>query len=196
MDDGPAGLGGQRRSWGRDSVRRSNRLGPLKAVVVVIALAVGVIALRPQGPEVAYRATGDPQDLPDQRLAPVTARQFAGILVGLRGQPVVVNVWASWCPPCRAEMPLLERASQAYAGRAMFLGVASKDAPSAALGFLDEVGVTYPNVFDSTGDIRRELGLRGFPTTYVFDERGRLVEAVVGGITEPRLAAQLDDLVR
>lgn len=161
------------------------------AVVAVMLVA----ALRPQGPDLAYRAAGPPLPLPTDRLAPVTASQFAGVLVGLRGKPVVVNVWASWCPPCRAEMPLLERASRTYADRVVFLGVASRDSPAAARDFLDEVGVTYANVFDTSGAVRRDLRLRGFPTTYVFDERGELVEAVVGGITEPRLAAQLDDLV-
>ena len=178
----------------RPSGRRLFLRGAQLAAVAIVAVVL-VAALRPQGPDLSYRATGRPLPLPTERLAPVTASQFGGMLVGLRGQPVVVNVWASWCPPCRAEMPLLERASRAYAGRAVFLGVASKDSPGAALDFLDEVGVSYDNVFDATGDIRSELGLRGFPTTYVFDERGELVEAVVGGITEQRLAAQLDDLV-
>ena len=117
------------------------------------------------------------------------------MLVGLRGRPVVVNVWASWCPPCRAEMPLLERAAADYRGRVAFLGVASKDDAADAEAFLRRVDVTYPNVFDATGDVRDELGLRGFPTTYIFDAAGELREAVVGGITEQRLAAQLDDVV-
>lgn len=175
--------------------RRRVLLRGIKVAAITIVAVVLVAALRPQGPDLSYRASGRPLPLPAERLAPVTASQFAGMLVGLRGRPVVVNVWASWCAPCRAEMPLLERASRAYAERAVFLGVASKDSPGAALDFLDEVGVSYANVFDATGDVRRDLGLRGFPTTYVFDERGELIEAVVGGITEQRLAAQLDDLV-
>ena len=178
------------RPSGRWRLLRGTKYAAVAVVVVVL-----VAALRPKGSDLSYRATGEALPLPAERLSPVTAAQFSGILVGLRGKPVVVNVWASWCPPCRAEMPLLQRAARAYAGRAMFLGVASKDSPGAALEFLDEVGVSYYNVFDTTGDVRRELGLRGFPTTYLFDERGVLIEAVVGGITEPRLAAQLDDLV-
>ena len=175
--------------------RRRVLLRGARMTAIVIVAVVLVAVLRPQGPDLSYRATGEPLPLPAERLAPVTASQFGGVLVGLQGKPVVVNVWASWCPPCRAEMPLLERASRAYAERAVFVGVASKDSPGAALDFLDEVGVSYANVFDVTGDVRRDLGLRGFPTTYVFDARGELVEAVVGGITEQRLAAQLDDLV-
>ncbi|MCZ7537216.1 MAG: hypothetical protein M5T61_15775 [Acidimicrobiia bacterium] len=56
--------------------------------------------------------------------------------------------------------------------------------------------MSYPSLFDASGDIRADLGLRGFPTTYLFDRDGQLREAVVGGITEQRLAAQLEDLLR
>lgn len=174
--------------------RRLALRGLQVVVLAVVALFV-VNRLAPAATPTDYRASGEPRPLPREQLAPVTAGEFGGLLVGLEGKPVVVNVWASWCAPCRAEMPLLERAAGDYAGRVTFLGVASNDAPSAAAGFLEEVGVTYPNVFDATGDVRRELGLRGYPTTYVFDRSGDLVEAVVGGITEQRLAAQLDDLV-
>jgi cytochrome c biogenesis protein CcmG, thiol:disulfide interchange protein DsbE len=161
------------------------------AVLAIVALAV----LAPADPSTSYRASGPPRPLPADQLAPVTADDFGSILVGLRGKPVVVNIWASWCPPCRAEMPLLQRASREFDGRVVILGVASKDSPAAAADFLDEVGITYPNVFDTTGRVRQDLELRGFPTTYLFDEDGVMRDAVVGGITEPQLAAQLEDLV-
>ena len=173
--------------------RRGVRAG--LAAVVAFALVAVIAVLRPGGAATSYRPTGAPQSLPTARLTAVTGDEFGGMILGLRGKPVIVNVWASWCAPCRAEMPLLERAARVYAGRAVFLGVASKDSRNAALDFLDEVGVTYPNVFDESGAIRSDLGLRGFPTTYVFDAQGELRGAVVGGITEQRLAAQLDDLL-
>lgn len=178
------------RAWRRRIVRG------LAVGAAGVALVVVVTVVAPASPSRAYRATGRPLPLPDEQLADVTPASFGGLLVGLRGTPVVVNVWASWCPPCRAEMPLLQRAANQYRGRVVFLGVASKDSRGAAAGFLDKVGVTYPNVFDVSGDVRAELGLRGFPTTYLFDAAGELRQAVVGGITEPRLAAQLEDLLR
>lgn len=133
--------------------------------------------------------------IPSTRLASITDEDFGGILVELKGTPVVVNIWASWCAPCRTEMPLLERAHREFEGRVVFLGVASQDSPREAGEFLDEVGVTYPNVFDRSGDIGRVLDQRGFPTTYMFDAEGVLRETIVGGVTEPKLAAQLEDLV-
>lgn len=164
-------------------------------ITILGSLIALILALTRGHPAENYRASGPPRPLPAESLATVTARTFGGILVGLRGQPVVVNVWASWCPPCRAEMPLLNRASVGYKDRVVFLGVASKDTLAAAADFLDEVKVTYSNVLDASGEVRTALGLRGFPTTYFFDASGELREAVVGGISEQRLAAQLEDLL-
>ena len=77
----------------------------------------------------------------------------------------------------------------------MFFDLASKDTRAAAADFLDEVKVTYRNVLDASGKVRTALGLRGFPTTYFFDASGELRGAVVGGISEQRLAAQIEDLL-
>lgn len=165
-------------------------------VVLVVAAVVGVAAMREPAP-VAFSASGPPRGLPaGGTLENVGEQDFEGILVGLRGKPVVVNVWASWCAPCRTEMPLLQRAADTYTGRVVILGVASKDDPDAARQFLDEFGLTYPNVFDTTGRIRVELQVSAYPTTYVFDRRGKLVSTVKGGISEQRLAALIDGTLR
>lgn len=169
-------------------------------VLQVAGLAVAALlvigSLGTKGASGDYRPSGPPRRLPDEQLAFVTPAEFDSILVGLAGKPVVVNLWASWCPPCRAEMPLLERASDKYRGRVTILGVATNDSVGAARRFMRKVGVTYPNVFDASGDVRRRLGLRGYPTTYFFDSTGVLRASIVGGVTEPRLAAQLRDLLR
>ncbi len=91
-------------------------------------------------------------------------------------------------------MPLLERAWEAHRDEVVILGVASKDVASASRDFMDQYGITYPNVFDATGVIRSRLGLRGFPTTYVFGADGKLRTTVVGGVSEQRLGAILEDL--
>jgi cytochrome c biogenesis protein CcmG/thiol:disulfide interchange protein DsbE len=136
----------------------------------------------------------DPIELPEQGSFPaVSVEQFEGILVGLRGRPVVVNIWASWCAPCRTEMPLLQNAADTYAGEAVILGVASADDPREARGFLEDLGLTYPNVFDTTGEIRAALGLTAYPTTYVFGADGTIRARVNGGISEQRLAGLIED---
>lgn len=182
----------------RTERRRGVQLAARGTAIVLagVAAIALLIALAPASPTTAYRASGPPQPLPAEQLVAVTPEQFGGIMVGLRGRPVVVNVWASWCPPCRAEMPLLQRAANEYEGRVTFVGLATKDSRRAAAAFLDEVDVTYANLFDSTEKVRTALGLRGYPTTYFFGADGEMKQAVVGGITEQRLAAQLDDLLR
>lgn len=167
----------------------------LQAAGLLVAVVLVLSTLNSKSTSLDYRATGPAARLPAEQLATVSPADFDSILVGLRGTPVVVNLWASWCPPCRAEMPLLERAAATYEGRVTFIGVNTNDDLSAARGFLHKVGVTYPNLFDSSGDVRRRLGLRGYPTTYFFDDAGTLQASVVGGVTEPRLAAQIKDLL-
>ncbi|CAN5440432.1 hypothetical protein BH10ACT2_BH10ACT2_21190 [soil metagenome] len=172
------------------SSSRRNKLFAAAALLVIVGYAV----TRPTG-DTSFRATGDPVALPTAgKLTELSADQFEGVLVGLHGTPVIVNIWASWCSPCRTETPLLERTWAAHRGEVMIIGVASKDVASRSRAFMDEFGVSFPNIFDSSGDIRARLGLRGFPTTYVFGADGELRTTIVGGLTEQRLAAVLEDL--
>ncbi len=172
---------------------RSKGRTKLLAAVALLAI-VGYAVTRPAS-DTSFRATGEPVALPAAGvLTGLSADEFEGVLVGLHGTPVIVNIWASWCSPCRTETPLLERTWRAHGDEVMIIGVASKDVASSSRDFMDEFDVSFPNVFDSTGDIRARLGLRGFPTTYVFGADGVLRTTIVGGLTEQRLAAILEDL--
>lgn len=174
------------------SVRRSWRVRVLAAVALLAIVAYAVT--RPSN-ETSFRATGDPVEVPAAgELTELSGDQFEGVLVGVRGRPVIVNIWASWCAPCRTETPLLERTWKAHSNEVLIIGVASKDVPSSSRSFMDEFDVSFPNVFDGSGEIRSRLGLRGFPTTYVFGADGTLRTTIVGGLTEQRLAAVLEDL--
>jgi thiol-disulfide isomerase/thioredoxin len=164
-------------------------------VIGLVVLVAALTALRePELP--AFEATGDPIDLPAPGTMPaLDLAQFEQTLVGQRGHPVVVNIWASWCGPCRAEMPVLQRAAETYAGEAVILGVASNDDPQAAQAFLQELGITYPNLFDTDGAIQAALDLSSYPTTYLFDADGKLIARVNGGISEQRLAGLIEDAI-
>ena len=142
----------------------------------------------------SFLATGAPIALPASGQLPVTSTEaFEGMLVGARGRPVVVNVWASWCGPCRVEAPLLQKAAQRYGDDVVFVGVNSHDDAAGARAFLRRFHITYPNIVDDDGAIARRLELRGFPTTYVFGRDGRLRSSVTGGISERSLAVRLKD---
>lgn len=103
-------------------------------------------------------------------------------LAGLKGKPVVLNFWASWCGPCKAEAPLLNKAFDRYRDRVAFVGVDSHDARSDAEAFLKANDVRYPSVFDGGAQIYRDYGLTGQPETFFIDSDGRIVAHVPGAL--------------
>lgn len=101
---------------------------------------------------------------------------YEGRLAKLRGYPVVVNVWASWCNPCRQEFPALQKLSARYGKRVAFLGVNSEDSDDAAATFLSEEPVPYPSYTDPGKDILGSFGgYGGLPDTAFYDRKGKLV---------------------
>jgi cytochrome c biogenesis protein CcmG/thiol:disulfide interchange protein DsbE len=117
---------------------------------------------------------------------------YDALLGQLRGTPVVVNFWASWCGPCEKEAPRLEAAAATYGDRVQFLGVDILDDRGSAVDFLDRYGLQYPNVFDPPGAIRTDLGSIGQPVTVFYDADGNLVTKVDGEISEKDLTANLE----
>jgi len=120
---------------------------------------------------------------------------YRELLGQLRGTPVVANIWASWCGPCRIEGGDLARASRTYGSRVQFLGIDILDSRSSAREFMREFGWTYPSVYDPTGEIRDRLGLVGQPATLFYDASGTLVSTWNGPLTPEALAKRLDRLV-
>jgi thiol-disulfide isomerase/thioredoxin len=116
---------------------------------------------------------------------------FDELIGRLRGTPVVVNVWASWCPPCQVETPRLVAAHATYGDRVQFLGVDIMDSRSAAESFIVARSVPYPSVFDPSGAIRDRLGIIGQPGTVFIDATGKVAAAISGEISETDLDANL-----
>jgi thiol-disulfide isomerase/thioredoxin len=112
---------------------------------------------------------------------------FDRLLAQLHGTPVVVNVWAAWCGPCKAEAPLLRAASQTFGDRVQFLGVDILDSLDGARGFIADHGLTYPSVFDPPGAIRDSLGMIGQPVTVFYDAQGNVVKTYPGQLTQTAL---------
>lgn len=114
----------------------------------------------------------------------------------LAGRPVVINFWASWCPPCRSEAPLLEDISRRYADEVLFLGVDSRDLSDNARAFIAEFGLTYPSLRDGTDATERRWELTGLPETYILDDQGRVAARIVGEITRAeQITTPLDQLL-
>ncbi|WP_176041682.1 TlpA family protein disulfide reductase [Burkholderia stabilis] len=112
--------------------------------------------------------------------APVAPASYAG-------KPVVVNLWATWCPPCQREMPILAQAQRDYPG-VTFLTVNQGEDASTVRAFLEREGLRFDHVLlDRSLGAMRTYGSRGLPTTLFFDEKGKLVESHMGEITAARL---------
>ena len=98
-----------------------------------------------------------------------------------RGKPLVINVWASWCSPCRAEMASLERLAQRYGGKQFnVIGISTDDYPDAASGFLKQAKITFPNYIDNKLFWEHMLGANAIPLTVLVDARGQVVEKIRG----------------
>jgi thiol-disulfide isomerase/thioredoxin len=186
-------------------------------VVAVAAAVVAVVALAGGGGKglAPEAATGQVEPVgsgvavvPEAERPPLPA--FSGRtldgkeldLASLRGRPLVLNFWASWCGPCRAEQKGLELASKTLAGRDVrMVGVNIRDDRGAAVSYLEEFGVGYPSLFDRPAVLSARLGALGPqapPYTLVVDARGRVAARVFGALPggDPRRqAALLTDLV-
>jgi cytochrome c biogenesis protein CcmG/thiol:disulfide interchange protein DsbE len=102
----------------------------------------------------------------------------------LRGKVVIVNLWASWCPPCRAEMPALERMYQAYQNKGLeVLAVNStfQDREADAAAFAHSFSLTFPILLDRTGSVSNRYLLRALPSTFFVDRRGVIRTVIIGG---------------
>ena len=164
----------------------------LVALIVVIGLVLhggtgrggpGIISIG--------RATDvRPRPAPDFVLTSFDGQRIQ--LSDYRGRIVVLNFWATWCPPCRVEAPVLQRAAERLESAGVtILGIDVWDDQAAAIEFLDEMGVTYPNAEDATRLIPVEFGVTGLPETFVIDRKGVLVRRWMGPLTDDELDALL-----
>lgn len=103
-------------------------------------------------------------------------------LASAPGVPTVVNVWGSWCGPCREELPVVQQLADAAGDQVQVLGVVSTDTLTAADSFAADAGVTFPNAFDQQGDLLAEQGLRGAPYTFFIAADGTLAYTQTGAV--------------
>lgn len=167
-------------------------LSLLAGLVLLLAGALGVLALltRPSLP-------GEPmaQPLPDVTLLDASGAPVN--LAELRGRPLVLNFWATWCPPCDGEMPALE-ALHRQGGRegVQVVAVNLQEAPEVVAGYLAARGLTLPVLLDSAGELAAQLDVTYLPTTFFVDETGVMRSRVRRALTLEELQAAVQMLVK
>jgi cytochrome c biogenesis protein CcmG/thiol:disulfide interchange protein DsbE len=191
-----------------DELRERRRSPSVLRFVVVLVPALGFVALLYFGLQrTGGQATvGDPA--PEFELSTLDGGTLSSD--DLKGHPVVVNFWASWCVPCREEAPSLERTWRRYKDDGVvFVGVNIKDAESDAKAFVEEFDITYPVVRDLDQRLTRSFGVQGLPETFFIDHNWTFVGAesgarrgeqegtvVLGAITEEQLVSNVELLIR
>ena len=120
-------------------------------------------------------------------------------LSDLRGKVVMVNLWASWCPPCRAEMPAIEQIYQANKTRGLevlAVNTTNQDSEEAAAQFAQDFGLTFPILLDRDGTVSRRYQLQALPSTYFIDRQGVIRAIVPGGpMSETLIQTKIEDLL-
>ncbi len=134
----------------------------------------------------------EPEALPDVSLATLDGNGPPLELAALRG-PAVVNLWATWCVPCRQELPAFQEVS-ARRSDVRFVGVDIGEQTDRARDYLDELGITFDQYADPTGELTDALGVAGLPVTLVVDDAGMVVTEHLGPMSADDLEDAIDDL--
>ena len=117
----------------------------------------------------------------------------------LRGQAVLVNLWATWCPPCRAEMPAIQKLYEEYKDQGFMVlavNMTYQDNPQAVLPFTQENNLTFPILLEETGEMARKYELRSLPSTFFVNRNGTIQEVVIGGpMSEALLRTRLESIL-
>ncbi len=118
----------------------------------------------------------------------------------LRGYPVVINFWASWCPPCRAEMPALQRVYEDYKDQSLHVlavNMTNQDNILSIEKFIESNGLTFPVLFDYLGDTATKYQVKALPTTYFINEYGIISDIIIGGpMTESLIKSKIEKMLR
>jgi cytochrome c biogenesis protein CcmG, thiol:disulfide interchange protein DsbE len=135
---------------------------------------------------------------PDFSLNTPAGKQFT--LYQLRGQAVLVNIWATWCPPCRAEMPAIQRYYEQYKDQGFIvLGVNStvQDSPLDIVPFVKQYQLTFPILLDETGELSSKYDLRSLPSSFFINRDSTISSVVIGGpMSDALLRTNIEKIVK
>jgi cytochrome c biogenesis protein CcmG, thiol:disulfide interchange protein DsbE len=170
-------------------------------ILILIACASWIVlSADPIGPA-SNDLTAAPQAgfaAPDFTLKSPDGRNYS--LSELKGQAVLVNLWATWCLPCRAEMPTIEKMYQEYKDRGLVviaIDMTYQDNPSSVVPFSQELGLTFPILLDETGIVASAYQLRSLPSSFFIDRKGIIQEVIIGGpMSEALLRTRIEKILQ
>ncbi|MEA3511485.1 MAG: TlpA disulfide reductase family protein [Actinomycetota bacterium] len=177
---------------------------PLRTALMALLVVIAVVGAACSGSDASSDGLPDLEDVPGAEAgsgggdtAPdftVMTLDSAGFTLSEHladdGRPVFLNMWASWCPPCRAEMPDIDSASASHEG-VKFIGVAANDDPVEATEFATSIDIGYTIGFDEHGTVARAYEVVGLPASYIISSDGIILERIFGSVTE----AEIDEIL-
>jgi peroxiredoxin len=171
----------------------------ISAIILVVGAAWTAVSA-PKAGDVTEGQTPAPRQgflAPDFELENESGQKVR--LSDFRGQPVLINFWASWCPPCQAEMPAMQQVHDAYAKQGyviLAVNTTFQDQKTAALAFVQEHGLTFPILFDLDGKTSNLYAVRSMPTSFFIDTQGIIRDVVIGGpMSEGLLRSQAERML-
>ena len=163
-------------------------------LVAGVAALVALLTVNVAGPGAAVDTPVVGRPAPDFDLQTLDGGRLS--LAELRGSPVVVNFWASWCIPCREEAPLLTAAARDYEGQGLrVVGIVYQDNAASARDFMDRYSQTYPGLLDPDGRTAIDYGVFGIPETFFIDRDGIVRSRQVGPVTKEGLDRQIREII-
>lgn len=177
--------------------RRALLVSAASAGGTVLAVGLVLALVRPADDEPPSAAAGSAEvalippakrkPLPDVQAETLVAPPPELRLKDLRGEPVYIDVWASWCVPCREEAPMIARLWQRYRDKIRFVGIDTQDGGGEGRAFVRKFGLDFPHLFDPKSKLATRLGVYGIPTMFLVDREGRTAAVLVGKQGQRRL---------
>ncbi len=167
--------------------------------ITLLLLVAGAVWIWYSQPPLAALDRSRPQPAtgflaPDFTLPTLQGDEFT--LSAMRGKPVVLNFWATWCEPCKRELPSLQRAADHYGDQVIIVGVDQGESVEQVTGFVEQFGLTYTIPLDNEFAASGRYNIRGMPTTFFIDAGGTIRSVYVGEMTSMTLAENIAGLLR
>ena len=147
---------------------------------IVVGLVVGIVALAKFGPEVAPVAAGE--TAPDYKAMNIATGDSVRVRSGYKGHVTLVNIWATWCVPCKVEMPSMQKLYDSLGPRGFRIAAVSidQDDPKVVKEFTDQLGITFDILQDRKGEIQQAYQTTGVPESFILDQDGVIMKRVIG----------------